>query len=267
MSTQIIETGFDKVTPTYYQTSVSNFSNLINTFYLKNVTFEKIDRITLFIHDAAIQSFTGEFMMLYHELRTPQQKLSLIYDSDYIHIPFKKYLPYFDECKIVLELNTPVDDASLFIEYVFLEQDPEPAMMLIEQVQTVEFTNSYFNLNIKHPVKEFYISVKNTDGLYTPDDVNRIRLDINEFTKINETALYFRYVQPFDYHTRIQGNCFTYSFCLDPESEIPTGSINMGRVKNQNLYLYYKPNTGTHNVTVYAINYNILTPDGRLVYT
>lgn len=264
IATQIIEHGFDKITPTYYQTPLSNFSNLTQNFYLKNIRVEYIERITLFIKERAVQSFTGEFIDFYHQLRTPQQKIQLLVDSDYVIVPFKKHLPIMDDCKIVLELTESVPDVSLFVEYVFLDADPPPALMLVEQVQTVESSSPIVNLNLKHPVKEFYISVKDTEGNYVADKVSRIRIDINEFTKIDERALYFRYVQPLDYHTHVPGTFFTYSFCLDPESDLPTGSINMGRVKNQTIRMTYD---GDYRITVYAINYNVLTPNGDLVFT
>ena len=261
ITTQLIENGFDRVTPTYYETPISNFSNLIESFYLKNVSVTNISRITMFIRDIPIQSFTGEYIQIYRNLRTPLQKRPL-FNSKYIAVPFKKYLPVYEDCKIVLELFQPAD-ASLFIEYVFTDVEPKPAVMLIEQVQTIGFTQKSYtetatiNLNFNHPVKEMYIKVSD------PDSVSRIRLNINEFTKIDENAIYFRYVQPLDYHTSVPGDVFTYSFCLDPESDLPTGSINMGRIKNQTIKLTWTKN---NPVSVYAVNYNVLTPEGILVF-
>ena len=262
VSTQILESPFKKTSSTQYIAYPSNFADIVQGFYLKGVQFSDIDTVTLYIQDQPIQSFTGEWIEMYHQLRTPKQKRTLLYESEYVMIPFKKYIPLFQDMKIILELFDQNDNVRLFIDYVFLENPPAQENMIIEQVQV---TDSPENLNFKRPVKELYISVKDASGSYT-SNVASIRFDMNEFTKVDQPSIYFRYVQPLDYHTSVPGYFYTYSFCLDPESEFPTGSINMGRVKHQNLQLTYTDTT-PKNVKVYAHSYNVLSPDGKLLFT
>ncbi len=262
MSTQILESTFKKTSSTQYITYPSNFADIMQGYYLKGVKFRDIDKITLYIHNQPIQSFTGEWIQMYHYLRTPKQKRNLLHDSDYVIIPFKKYLPLFEDCRIVLELFEPTDNIQFFIDYVFLETPPIKENMIIEQVQ---YTDSGEDLKFKRPVKEFYISVKEIDGSFT-SNVSRIRFDVNEFTKVDQPAIYFKNVQPLDYHTSVPGYFYTYSFCLDPESEFPSGSINMGRIKHQNIYFTYTDNL-PKIVRVYAHSYNVLDPDGKLLFT
>lgn len=257
IATQILENKPRYTSKTQCETLIGDFADIVQSVYIKGTTYENIQSVTLYIDEVPVQSFTGEWIRMYHYLRTPRQKRSLI-DGDYLIIPFKKYLPIFKNSKITVILNSPAN-LTFFIEYVFLDKKPDDANILIEQVQMVDSTEPVINLGFKRPVKELYIYVTPTI-----DDIKRIKLDINEFTKIDEVAMYFRYVQPLDYHTSVPGTFFTYSFCLDPESEFPTGSINMGRVKNQVLKLEYP---GTKNIHVYAHGFNILDKDGRLLFT
>lgn len=271
---QLIDVYFDRESSQYYIGNIPNHSNIIQSVYIKGVTYEQVDKITLFIYDQPVQSFTGEWMKMYHTLRTPIQKSNLITESTYVMVPFKKYLPVFENCRIELELLEPVDGVKLLVDYVFTDHDIKPSNMLVEQVQVEESTESeiinsgrefYVRSKFKRPVKEFYISVKDEYGKYT-SNVSRISIDINEYTKIDEVGSYFRFVQPLDYHTRVPDYFYTYSFCLDPESEFPTGSINMGRIKNQNIRVT-TTKSNAKLVTVYAHSYNILTPEGKLVFT
>lgn len=257
IATQILENKPEYTTQTQCETLIADFADIIQGFYIKGTTYENIELATLYVNGVPIQSFTGEWMKMYHYLRTPRQKRELI-DGEYVIVPFKKYLPIFKNSKVVILLKNPAL-LTFFIDYVFLDKKPKDANLLIEQVQMVESTDPIINLGFKRPVKELYITAE--PGI---EDIKRIRLDINEFTKIDEIAMYFRFVQPLDYHTSVPGTFFTYSFCLDPESEIPTGSINMGRIKNQTLRLEY---TGKKVIRVYAHSFNILDKDGKLMFT
>ena len=257
IATQILENKPEYTTQTQCEMVIGDFADLIQGFYINGTTYENIILVTLYIDDVPVQSFTGEWIKMYHYLRTPRQKRPLI-DGNYLIVPFKKYLPIFKNSKVVVLLNTPAS-ITFFVDYVFLDKKPKDANLLIEQVQMVESNEPNVYLGFKRPVKELYITADPSI-----EDITRIRLDINEFTKIDEVAMYFRFIQPLDYHTSVPGTFFTYSFCLDPESEFPTGSINMGRVKNQTLRLTYP---GDKTIRVYAHSFNILDKDGKLLFT
>ena len=73
---------------------------------------------------------------------------------------------------------------------------------------------------------------------------------------------YFRYIQPLKYHSNIpDNNIYVYSFALKPEEYEPTGTCDFSCIKDPSLVLYrnikLKKLTNI-NVSVYAINYNIL---------
>jgi hypothetical protein len=200
--------------------------------------------------------------------------------SDYIIIPIKKYIPVFTNNKVIIELKDPVTTpVNMVIDYVFLENPPKPTDMLIEQVQMIdEYSTSKstrISLGLKRLVKELIIVVQNANksGLDFSNNagfeqLSNLKIEINQFTKADQSGVYFSKVQPFDYHTRVPelpSLFYTYSFCLDPESDFPTGTINMGMIKNQNLYLTFN-DSEPKNIHVYAVSYNVIAYDGKLIF-
>lgn len=284
-SFQPLNVPFDRVSPMYYQTEFpTNFGNFVLNVYIKGVrnVFD-IKSFTLFVNDETIQSFTGEYIYLNEYLRTPSQK-SISNTTNYIVVPLKKYIPVFPGNKIVLEMNKEPhgdDELSLVMDYVFVDTPPKATELLIEQVQTID---EYYpggrslklNLNLKRLVKEFIFVVQNVskDGTmdYSNaagiDQLTRLKIDINQFTKVDQSGAYFSKLQPLDYHTRVPELptlFYTYSFCLDPESEFPTGTINMGMIRNQNIYMEFRDDE-PKNVRIYAICYNVISNDGKLIF-
>ena len=81
---------------------------------------------------------------------------------------------------------------------------------------------------------------------------------------------YFNYVQPYYYFTNTPPDGInTYSFCLDPKSIQPTGSINMGQVNSKDLLIQLgmnnTPNTMYFNTffkngrfRIFTLSYTIL---------
>ena len=157
---------------------------------------------------------------------------------------------------------------------------------LIEQLQFADDTtvasgasNSNRRLNFNHPVKELYwVLVPNKYEQANPLTGNQqlnysVPDDSETFSTgvlyLNGTerfaarpAVYFRLVQNYQYHTRYTGkNIYTYSFGIYPERNQPSGTCNMSKFTNINLYLDYSGINKSGNdlvLKIYAINYNIL---------
>lgn len=92
------------------------------------------------------------------------------------------------------------------------------------------------------------------------------------------SALYFRLVQPYQFHTRIPNkHIYVYSYGLRPEEHQPSGTCNFSRIDNAQLVYRLSDNTKTApyhgttspygnvfsstasgTLTVYAVNYNVL---------
>lgn len=283
-SFQPLTVPFDRVSPLYYQTELpANFGNLILNMYIQGIrNVHDVKSFTFFVNDEPIQSFTGEYMYINEYLKTPAQK-SVTMDK-YIVVPIKKYIPVFPGNKIVIEMNVPTtegDDVNLVIDFLFVDPLPKPTDMLIEQVQ---FVDEYYpggkllkiNLQLKHIIKELVFVVQNISKTGTLDysnaagldQITQMKIDINQFTKVDQPGIYFSKLQPLDYHTRVPdlpSLFYTYSFCLDPESEFPTGTINMGMIKNQTIYMTFRDEE-PKNIRIYAIGYNVIAPDGKLIF-
>jgi hypothetical protein len=171
---------------------------------------------------------------------------------------------------------------------------------LIEQLQVNhEFINASqknfsIPLNFNHPVKELVWIIKREDiGKYNNDDEDDIiygndwfnfsstvgsyhgfddtfetgKILFNNSDRIaTKNAEYFRLIQPYVYHSRIPSKqIYVYSFSIRPEEHQPTGTCNFSRIDNSNLVLSKKDNTHIgHNVSIYAINYNILKIEGGM---
>ena len=80
---------------------------------------------------------------------------------------------------------------------------------------------------------------------------------------------YFNLVQPYQHHENVPSNgIYVYSFALKPEEHQPSGSCNMSRIDNANLFLSLtsesvntkgpSPSSRSAKIRVYAINYNVL---------
>ena len=174
----------------------------------------------------------------------------------------------------------------LNVEYTYLSQyevdyiKKSPQVFIFEQVQRIEFfvplgTNAVTcPLQFSNPVKEIFIVIQNSSAQgYDYSNVasgtthqlvnmsllfgttERIALNVG-------TPIFLRNIQALEFHTRIPDMLFyMYSFSLDPESDEPTGHVNLSRILNQNLIINMNPSTDNRNIMVYAVNYNFLTVD------
>ena len=179
-----------------------------------------------------------------------------------------------------------------WVDYIHLDMEERRKYaqnnheILIEQLQFDggEFiskgsSNVSKKLTFNHPVKELYWINTNNDYLQTNINTGNQLLDYSLTTSVEtfssgvlqlngvdrfdkRSADYFRLVQNFQYHTRYASNIiYTYSFSINPDKIQPSGSCNMSKFTNINLYLDYSGINHSANdmvLKVYAINYNVL---------
>ena len=153
-------------------------------------------------------------------------------------------------------------------------------------------TSANLRLEFNHPIRELFWYIQR-------DDMTRYReyFNYSSLALINETGIrqdilqdsvlqldgfdrfqlrnagYFRLVQPWQYHTVIPEDFFvySYSFCIDPESVQPSGSMNASRMDSISLAVNLVPEVvnptaansvgpkpGNLHGRVYAINHNVL---------
>jgi hypothetical protein len=187
-------------------------------------------------------------------------------------------------------------NANLRIEYTYLA-DAEIKFMkskrvqLIEQVQLNQFfipngvQTAQCDLNLYNPVKEFFFILQNDSALGydysntatntstnigSGDLLSQLELDFNTTERISRNVgspQFLRIIQPLEFHTRIPDRIFyMYSFSLDPENDQPSGSVNLSRIKNQNLFLTLNQTPANVNVRVYAVAYNFIE-GGKTVFS
>ena len=120
-----------------------------------------------------------------------------------------------------------------------------------------ENTNNPFNLGGSDD-RHMGASTTTADPL---NMVEECRLQLNGSDRFStRRGDYFNLVQPYYHHTRIPYNGINcYSFALRPEEHQPSGTCNFSRLDSSKLYMTLADVTNqATNVTVYAVNYNIL---------
>ena len=187
--------------------------------------------------------------------------------------------------------------ASLWVDYIYLDTDERRRFAqvsheyLIEQLQ-VSANNSVraaalsanVNLNFNHPVKELvwigtpterpqrsvYNLLGDTmaagrDNLAGRTETGRPSitsavLNLNGQQRFAaRDGTYFNLVQT-RCHTNVPDSrgIYVYSFALKPEDHQPSGSCNFSRIDNASLVLTLPAGVIAGNITVFAVNYNVL---------
>jgi hypothetical protein len=152
--------------------------------------------------------------------------------------------------------------ASILVDYESLPPEvPKPDKALLGLVQTQKVTDMNY-MNIKGPVKELWVTgVSATANVFQYS--NLATLSTLELTgeKIvtddDGTHTFLNVIEPFETHTSMPiRNVSVVSFEFDPEREIPNGTINFSRIRDQIF------EGGAE--TVWARTYNLLTIQGGI---
>ena len=91
---------------------------------------------------------------------------------------------------------------------------------------------------------------------------SKAQLKLNNQDRFSERIPeYFRFVQPYQYHTRVPSiPIYIYSFALKPEEHQPSGTCNFSRIDN--AYLNFEtlnvPVNNPTTIKLFAVNYNVL---------
>ena len=177
-----------------------------------------------------------------------------------------------------------------------------PTIYLGESIERARFTVTNQSANVRcvtqflHPVKELFFTVRNTSSV-APDywfdysntyqggtstqnwsntysninHLNSMGMYFEGVTRVDPlwaSGVYLGTTQFLDYHTRVPARPFyMYSFSLDPENHNPTGSVNLGRIKNQYFDFFLQPmptwrNPSDRVLTIWARHYTFLEIDG-----
>lgn len=165
----------------------------------------------------------------------------------------------------------------MVVDYVLLSKSEVDVMNSNTLVYSTQFyqqlqfsvrpTETTFNIvtSFIGNVKEFFWVIQEpTTSPYTyRADLVNLSIAFNGLEFLSPfigTSLYLNKIQPLEHHTKTPtSNVYLYSFAIDPESNIPTGEVNLTQVYNQMHTLTLKPYSGVRYVRIYAHAYNQAT--------
>jgi hypothetical protein len=152
--------------------------------------------------------------------------------------------------------------ASILVDYESLPPGvPKPDKALLGLVQTQRVTDMNY-MNIKGPVKELWVTGQSatTNVFQYSNLAARSTLELTGEQIITNdvgTRTFLNTIEPFETHTSMPIRNFSMvSFEFDPESDIPNGTINFSRIRDQIF------EGGAQ--TVWARNYNLLAIQGGI---
>jgi Large eukaryotic DNA virus major capsid protein len=177
-----------------------------------------------------------------------------------------------------------VSDASLWVDYIFLDTDERRRMAqlsheyLIEQLQFtgdegINTSAAGIKLNFNHPVKELIFMIRKTSDTSSnnwitysdstgANNVSQAKLQLNGQDRFYvRNGSYFNLVQPFCHHENVSANTGinVYSFALKPEEHQPSGTLNFSRIDTAVMQLNMGSEAASGAILkTYAINYNVL---------
>ncbi len=213
-----------------------------------------------------------------------------------IKIEFK---PASQLVKSDVAITNPVDDggnqlefvdAALYVDYVYLDDEERkkfaqaPHEYLVELLQyqgerhiDAGISNEKIKFSFEHPVKELFWVIQTDQNLTSntltgnnlsnfsstsgKDTFRNLRMQFNGGDRFSQRSSdYFRTVQPYQHHSGAPRKfVYSYSFALKPEEHQPSGSVNMSRLNNSDLFMSFNHlDTVDSKLKLFAQSYNIL---------
>lgn len=136
--------------------------------------------------------------------------------------------------------------------YNMVEQVPVPEDRLLDTTSSDQAFSSH-------------VTGKRSDYRF----VKNIKFECNGKTMFDHTGKYLAYEQSLIHHTGCPDagyEFYMYSFAMKPELYYPTGQLNMSRVIHKKLDVELDEVSTTRNInlSIYALNYNVLHVEGGL---
>jgi hypothetical protein len=152
---------------------------------------------------------------------------------------------------------------SILVDYESLPIDvPKPDKALLGLVQTQKVTDMNY-MNIRGPVKELWVTgMSDSANVFQYSNLaaqSTLALTAGEeiVTEDVGTRTFLNTIQTFETHTSMPlRNVSVIPFEFDPESDIPNGTVNFSRIRDQVL--------SANAETVWARTYNLLAIQGGI---
>lgn len=181
--------------------------------------------------------------------------------------------------------SATVSNARLVGEYIWLDDSERELFartqhkFLITQIQRnrhiIAENEKDFSkqLNFNHPTKELMFLVRDSGKLnemdfnsvekkgdYPGHAMKELSLFLNNNARLQAVdPLYMSVIQPHMHHSAIPSDkgIYTYSFALEPEKSVPTGSLNFSRIENTKVSMK-RDVTAASELLVFARSINVV---------
>jgi hypothetical protein len=192
-------------------------------------------------------------------------------DNQYVFANGPRYVYMFaqgdNSAKNIVEFDPYGPDttfkASILVDYESLPPGvPKPDKALLGLVQTQKVTDMT-QMNIKGPVKELWVTgASDSANVFQYSNLATLcTLELTGEQIVTEdvgTRTFLNIVEPFETHTSMPiRNVSVIPFEFDPESDIPNGTINFSRIRDQIF-------DGGGAETVWARTYNLFVIQGGI---
>ena len=186
-----------------------------------------------------------------------------------------------------------IGNCSLYIDYIYLDDQERkkfaqaPHEYLIEVVQyqgdkaitnqNLISSNDKIKFSFENPVKELLWVIQTDTNLAVntvtgnnhlnfssatgKDTFKTLRIQFNGGDRFSvRNAEYFRLVQSYEHHTgSSRKHIYSYSFAIKPEEHQPSGSVNMSRLNNSDIFITFDPtDLVPSQFKIFALSYNIM---------
>ena len=242
--------------------------------------FSQVEYVECEIGGQVIDKQYGEWMQMWVDLthnRDSRDMLGDANDAGYLPLQFwfcrnpGLALPLialqYHEVKLNIAFEDSQSGVAVWCDYVFLDTDERRRFAQVSHeylIEQTQFSNklsaapgsNQVELRFNHPVKELVWRLHGTTHAVTDA---LLQLNGHDRFKRRDGA-YFTQVQRYQHHSGHENASgflpHVYSFALKPEEHQPSGTCNFSRIDN--AVLNFAAPASTTNISVYAVNYNVL---------
>lgn len=218
--------------------------------YLSDLEFDGRYVYTLSNIVYAVDTTTSDVYQVLIQNTLPQFTTSVssgYYDGQFLNICSGNVNTQIDLYPVS---TSPLIEASIIANSAFISQQEKqwmnsgPLDYIVTHVQQTTIDQGYYMVNFLNPTKEFILT----------GPLESLKVFLNGNLLVDPSTRYMSNVSQLQYHSRRSTFQDTYcvSLSLGPEQTIPTGHINLSRIKEQ---VFASDTNGP--VTLYALSHNI----------
>jgi hypothetical protein len=225
------------------------------------IQFEESSNILFDSDPSAKPSLSGSLWIDYVYLDTDERRKFAQSSHEYLIEQLQFTGKESAENKIKLNFNHPVKELVWVMHNkATTNQEWMNYTNVVDVLSTSGGSNSYL-LNNQQNISYKEMSASLGPAGDTKNPIKKAKLILNGNDRFYaRDGRYFNLIQPFQHHENVPNNTGinVYSFALKPEEHQPSGTLNMSRIDTAVLDLEYESQDSAHQLSVFAINYNVL---------